>query len=78
VSEIDDRLMSLRRHLEAVGLEDWSDRFEDAVGSGSTGGEIMGRLRWEVSRLLETETPSGPELRAEAEAIDKLFRSRRS
>ncbi len=77
MSEIDDRLTALRRRLEAAGLQDWSERLDEAVRSGSTGGEIMGRLRWEVAQLLQTESSLDAPLRAEAEEVNELLRSTR-
>jgi hypothetical protein len=37
--------------LAKLGLTDWSEKLEEAIGSGSTGGEIVMAIRWNLREL---------------------------
>ncbi len=43
---------NIAQKLRAEGLQDWSERTEDAIASGSTATEILMALRWNLTKLL--------------------------
>ncbi|HXB60947.1 MAG TPA: hypothetical protein VNU95_15345 [Candidatus Acidoferrales bacterium] len=54
------RVRAFAKQLEDVGLAAWALRLTDAISSGSTGGEILMAIRWNLQELLRAQSlPTG-------------------
>jgi hypothetical protein len=61
---------ALRDELDSSGHRDWSGEIQDAVEGGSTGTEILMRLRWVVTRLASALHAESPRAAAQAREIE--------
>lgn len=61
---------ALRDELDAAGHQNWSREIDDAIAGGSTGTEILMRLRSVLTRLAPGVHAGSPETAARARAIE--------
>ena len=68
----------LARSLRAHGFDDWADQLTEDIAAGSTGTEILMRLRATLARLVASEPGLPAPLRREADrqvrALTKVVR----
>lgn len=55
-SKIIDDARSCAEQLKTAGLSDWEKKIVNAIESGSTGGEIVMALKWNLQELLKLQT----------------------
>lgn len=55
--------------LATLGLVEWKERIENAVLAGSTSGEILMALRWQLKELLKIERSLPANLRQQAKDL---------
>ncbi|HEV2327618.1 MAG TPA: hypothetical protein VGY56_02390 [Verrucomicrobiae bacterium] len=71
MSDFYTKIREFAESLSAIGLSEWTLRLTNAIKAGSTGGEILMALRWNLQELLQNEPLLTGSLKQQAEDFIK-------